>query len=222
MLAFCTMVPHHEELFPRKYHGEPCVVFVGCYAGDPAEGEQAMEPLRAFSEPVADLSGVMPYVEAQTFFDEDYPSGELRYYWKSVNLTRFDDEVIDRVVDHALRQPSPLNTIDIWYNGGAVRRFPEEATAFHGRQVEFVLSPEGNWKDAADDEANIEWVRTTVAEMEAYSDGSRYLNFPGFQEEGEAVMRATFGAKYDRLVALKNKYDPTNLFSLNQNIRPSA
>jgi hypothetical protein len=198
------------------------LVFVGCYAGDPEEGERVMQPLRALGDPVADFSGVIPYVEAQTFFDEDYPSGELRYYWKSLNLARFDDDVIDRIVGHALKQPSPLNTVDIWYNGGAIRRFPESESAFHGRNVEFVLSPEANWKDAADDEANIAWLRNMLADMEEFSDGSRYLNFPGFNEEGEATMRATFGEKYDKLVALKTKYDPDNLFRLNQNITPSG
>jgi FAD/FMN-containing dehydrogenase len=222
VLAVCGRVPPDEELFPVNYHGDSFVAFVGCYAGDSVEGERAMEPLRALGDPISDLSGVIPYVEAQTFFDEDYPAGELRYYWKSLNLARFDDDVIDRIVDHAYRQPSALSTTDVWYTGGAIRRFPEEDSAFHGRQVEFVLSPEANWEDAADDDANIEWLCSMLKDMEEFSDGSRYLNFPGFQEEGDAVMRATFGEKYDKLVALKGKYDPTNLFSLNQNIKPSA
>jgi FAD/FMN-containing dehydrogenase len=222
VVAFCTTVPPHLEFYPSKYHGDPALVFVGCYAGDPEEGERVMQPLRALGDPVADFSGVIPYVEAQTFFDEDYPSGELRYYWKSLNLARFDDDVIDRIVGHALKQPSPLNTVDIWYNGGAIRRFPESESAFHGRNVEFVLSPEANWKDAADDEANIAWLRNMLADMEEFSDGSRYLNFPGFNEEGEATMRATFGEKYDKLVGLKTRYDPDNLFRLNQNITPSG
>ncbi len=221
LLALCTMVPENEEMFPPKYHGDPCVLFTGCYSGeDASEGEQVMDPLRSFGTPIADFSGVTTYLQAQTFFDEDYPSGELRYYWKSLNLSRIDDDVIGRIVDHAYRQPSPLNTTDLWYNGGAIRRFPEEDSAFHGRNVEIVLSPEGNWKDASEDDANIDWVRSFLKDMDEFSDGSRYLNFPGFQEEGQVVMHATFGEKFDKLVALKNKYDPTNLFGLNQNILP--
>ncbi|HMQ34493.1 MAG TPA: BBE domain-containing protein, partial [Chloroflexaceae bacterium] len=167
-----------------------------------------------------DASGPMPYVEAQKAFDHDYPDGR-RYYWKSLNLTRLDDEVIARIVEHARRQPSPFSTTDIWHIGGAVRRFGPEHAAYHGREVAFLLSPEANWDDPADDVANIGWLRAFLADMEPYSDGGRYLNFPGFQEEGAAGVRAAYGPQYARLAALKARYDPTNLFRLNQNIAPS-
>jgi hypothetical protein len=196
------------------------------YAGEPDEGRAALQPLREFGQergitPLLDFSDVMPYVEAQQILDADYPDG-LRYYWKSLNLMRLDDEVIDRVVQHARRQPSPLSTVDLWYIGGAVRGFNAEESAFHGREAAFLLSPEANWEKMEDDEANIAWLREFVADMEAFSDGSRYLNFAGFQEEGDEMMQRAFGPQYRRLAALKQKYDPNNLFRLNQNIRPEA
>ena len=102
-----------------------------------------------------------------------------------------------------------------------MKRVADEDTAFHGRHAAFLLNPEANWEDPADDEANIAWVRDLIADVQEFSDGGRYLNFAGFQEEGDDMMRAAFGPKYERLVALKNKYDPTNLFRLNQNIKPA-
>jgi FAD/FMN-containing dehydrogenase len=84
-----------------------------------------------------------------------------------------------------------------------------------------VLNPEANWQDPADDEANMTWVREFIQDMQEFSDGGRYLNFAGFQEEGDDMMRKAFGPQYARLAALKKKYDPTNLFSLNQNIKPA-
>ncbi len=220
-LAFLGIVPDGAAPFPAKTHGQPFVGFVSVYAGDKAEGEATMRPLRALSdEPLADFSGVVPYVEAQKFFDEDYPAGELRYYWKSLNLLSLDDEAIDRIVDHAYRQPSQHSTTDLWPVGGAVKRFNGEHGAFYGRHAAFVLNPEANWEEAADDQVNIEWVRSFVDAMADYSDGSRYLNFPGFQEEGDAMMQAAYGPNYERLAQLKQKYDPTNLFRLNPNIKP--
>jgi FAD/FMN-containing dehydrogenase len=215
------IVPPHAEVFPENIHRRPFVLFGAMYAGPAAEGQQIMKPLRDFGDPLIDFSDVMPYLDAQQVFDEDYPDG-MRYYWKSLNLTRLDDEVIDRFVKHARKQPSVLSTVDLWHVGGAVTRVSQEESAFNGRQAAFLLSPEANWEDPADDEANITWLREFIADMGEFSDGSRYLNFPGFQEEGDEMMRQAFGPQYQRLEDLKNKYDPANLFSLNQNIKPSA
>lgn len=213
------IVPPEEHLFPKEIHGTPFALFGGMYAGATDAGKAALNPLITFAEPLIDFSGVMPYTEAQTVFDEDYPDG-LRYYWKSLNLMRLDDEVIDRIVEHARKQPSMFSTVDLWHIDGAVKRFDSDHGAFNGRHAAFLLSPEANWEDPSDDEANITWLREFVADMEEFSDGSRYLNFPGFQEEGDEMMHKAFGPQYQRLAALKKKYDPNNLFRLNQNINP--
>ncbi len=120
-------------------------------------------------------------MEAQQAFDHDYPDGR-RYYWKSLNLNRLDDDVIERIVLHARRQLSPFSTTDLWHTGRAVTRVSAEKSAYNGCRATFLLSPEANWDDPADDTVNITWLREFLADMEEFSDGSRYLNFPGFQE----------------------------------------
>ncbi len=213
------VIPPDPHVFPEAIHGRPMAVFGALYVGPVAEGQRVLQPLRDFGVPLMDASGAMPYVDAQNMFQHDYPAGR-RYYWKSLNLTRLDDEVIAAIVEHARRQPSPFSTTDLWQIGGAVRRFGPEHAAYHGREVAFLLSPEANWDDPADDVANIGWLRAFLADMEPYSDGGRYLNFGGFHEEGSAMVRSAFGPQYARLATLKAQYDPTNLFRLNQNIAP--
>lgn len=217
LLALGQIPP--DEHFPEELHRKPFTLLSGLYAGPVEDGKKALQPLLDFTEPLLDFSGVMPYVEAQQMFDEDYPDG-LRYYWKSLNLSELNDDAIERIVEHARRQPSPFSTTDIWHVGGAVSRVGPEESAFYGRHAAFLLSPESNWIDAADDEVNLRWLRQFIEEMEAFSDGSRYLNFAGFQEDGDEMMRQSFGGHYARLAALKQKYDPGNLFRLNQNIKP--
>jgi FAD/FMN-containing dehydrogenase len=217
----CGVIPPDPHVFPPQIHGRPFVLFGGLYAGPPPPVRRALQTLLDFGEPLVDASGVMPYVEAQKMFDHDYPDGR-RYYWKSLNLSHLDDEVIERIVAHARKQPSPFNTTDLWHIGGVVQRVGADESAFNGRQAAFLLSPEANWDDPADDDANITWLRTFIADMEKFSDGSRYLNFAGFQEEGDTMMRTSFGTQYKRLAALKAMYDPHNLFRLNQNIKPTG
>ncbi|MEM9955475.1 MAG: FAD-binding oxidoreductase [Chloroflexota bacterium] len=206
-----------DEHFPEELHETPFILFGGLYAGDVEAGKKALQPLLDFGEPLLDFSGVMPYTDAQQAFDEDYPDG-LRYYWKSLNLTELNDAAIKRIVHHARLQPSPFSTTDLWDVGGAMKK--DVDGAFHGRHVNFLLSPEANWIDEADDEINVTWLREFIDDMSIFSDGSHYLNFPGFQEEGDEMMRKSFGEKYQRLQVLKREYDPTNFFALNQNIKP--
>lgn len=220
-IAFAGIFPPGAEMFPADLHGRPFLGIGALHPGSPEEGRRALQPILDFREPLADFSGVMPYVQAQQAFDEDYPDG-WRYYWKSTNVLVLDDAAIDVIVDHAQRQPSPYSTTDIWHVGGAVARVPEGATAFHGRHAAFLINPEANWQLAADDAANVAWVRDFLDALRPWSDGSRYLNFAGLQEEGGAMMRSAFGPHYERLVELKGRYDPTNLFRLNQNIAPDG
>jgi hypothetical protein len=216
--AICGDVPPEED-FPQEIHGEPYVLFAACYAGAVEEGRRVMQPLRAFDEPMVDFSGPMPYLDVQTILDADYPDG-MRYYWKSLYLDSLDDDVIESIVKHNEKRPGALSTVDIWSMGGAVSRVDRDESAFGGRQAPYLLGVEANWEDPANDEANVAWTRQTVADMQSFSGGAEYLNFPGFLEGGEKTMRATFGKKYERLARLKKKYDPHNLFRLNQNIEP--
>ena len=221
LIAVCGVVPAHEEVYPKATHGRRYVMLGGHYVGPVEEGERVLRPLREFAEPLVDFSSAMSFVDVQKLWDEEYSDGQ-RYYWKSLNLSRFDDEVIDLIATHAREQPSPLSTTDIWHVGGAVKRAPKDGNAFRGRDATFLVSPASHWVDPAGDASNVAWARTFVAALEPYSDGSRYLNFAGFHEEGEEMMRSAFGPHYELLVALKRQYDPTNLFRLNQNIDPAG
>ncbi|WP_137289703.1 FAD-binding oxidoreductase [Natronorubrum halophilum] len=220
LLTLSGVLPD-EELFAPDTVDERKIAIAGCYAGSVAAGERALAPLREIHEPVADFSGPMPYVEFQQLFDEDYPDG-MRYYWKSLYLDGLSESAIDRIAYWSGVAPSPLSTVDVWQLGGAIARVDTEDSAFAGRHAPFLLGVEANWEHPEADDANVEWVRDCLEDMRQFSDGSVYLNFPGFFEEGDEMMRTTFGPTYERLVALKDEYDPTNLFSRNQNIAPSG
>jgi FAD/FMN-containing dehydrogenase len=210
-LSFLGRVPHADD-FPAESHGKPYIALLALFAGDVAEGERVLAPLRELGEPIADFSGPMPYTEAQTVLDADYPDGWF-YYWKSANLERLDDEAIARLVAHNEAAPSHHSTIDIWYHGGAMGRVDREATAF-GERPAYLIGVEANWEERAEADANIAWARATVDDLAPFSTGGAYLNFPGLFEEGEQLKRASHGDRnYERLEALRREYDPSGLFA---------
>ncbi len=209
-----------ERSCPVDMRGEPFVHFAAVYCGDPEEGKRTLAPLLDYGPPVADQSRVLPFVLLQRLDADACPDGD-RYYWKSLNVTRTDDDAIEITAAHAKRMPSPRSTVDIWPVGGAVTRFGTEHAAFHGRHAAFLVNPEANWSDPAEDEANVAWARDLCDALEASSDGSRYMNFGGFQGEGgDAMMARAFGPQYGRLQEIKAKYDPHNFFRINHNIVP--
>jgi FAD/FMN-containing dehydrogenase len=208
-LAFLGKVPHGEP-FPPEIHGREYVATAAVYAGDAVEGERVLRALREFGEPLADLSGVLPYVEAQGLLDEDYPDG-WRYYWKSVDLDQLADEALERLTAHAAAAPSHHSTIDVWYHGGAMGRVAAEDTAF-GRRAPYLIGVEANWEPGDPDDENVTWARATVDALSPFSTGGAYLNFPGLFEEGEDLLRASYGERnFERLVALKQELDPQNV-----------
>ena len=205
-----------EQPFPPEWHGKPVFILAACWSGPLDEAEAAVKPLREVTTPVADLSSPMPFVVAQSLFDPEYPDGR-RYYWKSIYLSEIGDAETELLDRYAATRPSLLSSIDVWALGGAMRREPEGGSAFAKRDAPFLLGVESNWEDAADDEQNIDWTRRLVDEASALSPGGTYLNFPGFVEEGEQLLRDTYGANYDRLREVKAKYDPDNVFRNNLN-----
>ncbi len=208
------------EFFPVEHWGKPFVALVGAWIGTVEEGEQALASLRTLAEPMADLSGPLPFLEMQQFFDEDYPTGG-HYYWKSTRLAVLSDAAIDDLVTLNAEAPSAHSTLDVWFtDGGAASRVPADATAFGDRSAPYMIGIEANWHDAATDEANVAWARHCAVALESYSTGGSYLNFPGFAEDGEAAVRAALGASYDRLRAIKKQYDPDNVFHTHQNVTP--
>ena len=209
------------DMFPESLHGKDVLIVAALYSDDWREGEKILQPLRELAEPVMDMSGVVPYTQVQQTFDPFNPEGELNYYWKSLRLDRLDDEVIQAVINHAANRPSPHTLMPIWHHGGAMSRVESEETAFGDRSAPYLLSIDSNWEDPADNEENIAWTRSVWDDMQRFSSRGSYLNFAGMGEEGEALVRASYGRNYERLSTLKQKYDPSNLFRMNQNIKPN-
>ena len=207
----------HEEPFPPEWHGKPVFVVGGCWSGPLDEAEEAVRPLRELAVPIADLSGPMPFAVAQQLFDPEYPDGR-RYYWKSLYLSSLDENMAEVLDRYAANRPSALSSIDIWTLGGAMRNEPSGGSAFGRRDAPFLLGIEANWDEPEADAENLAWARDLFAEASALSPGGTYLNFPGFAEEGEDLLRGAYGDKLERLKEVKAKYDPENLFRSNFNI----
>ena len=218
-LAVLWHGPPLEEI-PVEYHGKPVAIQLAVYAGDAAEGELVLRPARDIGSPIADLSGPMRYVDLQRFLDVDYPAHQLRYYWKSRYVSAFSDDLIDLLLERNETTPSPLSTLEMWSMGGAVERVAAQDSALGDRSAPYLLAIEGNWERPEDDAANLAWVRQAHADVEPFSTGREYVNFPGFYED-ENLVRDTFGPNFRRLASLKKRYDPMNLFRLNHNIPPA-
>ncbi len=207
--------------FPEEIVGEQIVAIAAVYAGPADEGERALQPLRELATPLLDLSVQAPYTAVQSSFDPFYPKGRL-YYWKSLYLNPLTEESIQDLVRLAESRPSPMSDIVMFYLGGAVGRVAASDTAFGNRSAPILASYESSWIDPADNERNLTWARDAWQSMHRHSPGGLYLNFPGFGEEKEDLVRSAYGANYDRLAELKAQYDPTNLFHMNQNIKPKV
>lgn len=200
-------------------HGTDVVVFALLYNGDMAAGEEAIAPLRAFGSPVGEHVGPNPYVGWQQAFDPLLTPG-ARNYWKSHNLGELSDETIDTLLRYARDLPSGLSEVFIAQMGGATTRIAPDATSYVGRDAAFVLNVHTRWEDPADDEECITWTREFFDATSPAAIGGAYVNFMT-AEEGERV-QAAYGMNHERLVAVKDEYDPNNMFRLNQNIVPSG
>jgi hypothetical protein len=208
-----------DPSFPAAARGAPVLVFAACCSGPVEEGERITRPLREFGTPVADISGPMRFLDVQRFFDADYPAGRL-YYWKSQYVPRMSDDVIRLAARQGGERPTPISSIDIWPLTGAGARIGPGATAFAARKAPFLYNIETNWDDPGRSDANIAWTRKAFADMKRLTGGSTYLNFPGFAEEADELVRGAYGDNFGRLKGVKAAYDPGNLFHGNFNIRP--
>lgn len=204
---------------PAQWHGKEILALAMCYSGDPEEGERVARPLRTFGQPIADMVGRNPYSGWQTALDPLLTPG-ARNYWKSHDFLELSDGLIDVILDHAHRLPDPQTEIAFAQLGGAVARVPPEATAYTHRNAEYLINVHGRWSDKEKDEACVGWVRSLFNACAPFATGGVYVNFLT-QEEGGRI-KSAYGKNYDRLVQLKNKFDPSNLFRLNQNIQPTV
>jgi len=199
--------------------GIPGVAVIACYCGEVAEGEQVLKSLRSFGAPLVDEIQPMPFPQMQTLLDAAFPDGNQNY-WKSTFLRELSDDAIAVLVEHANRATSPLTGVTIEYYGGAASRIGVSETAFAQRHAQYSLVIVAQWTDPAESPRHVEWARNLADSMRPFSSGAYVLNFLG--EEGEDTIKAAYGPNYDRLMAVKKKYDPKNFFSLNQNIKPDV
>lgn len=215
MLAAINCAPP-EPFVPPELVGKRVISLVGCWCGDLAGSEEALAPMRALG-PVVDLFGPMPYPALQSMLDGGAPYG-LRNYFRGGFVTDLSDEVIAAVLEHGARMPSPMSQIHFHQMGGAVGRVGTGMSSFSGRAAGYTYNLIGTWTDPSEDATHIAAVRAASAALAPMSLGSSYINFDADDER----VRAAYGAEiYDRLARLKREYDPTNLFSRNQNVRPA-
>jgi len=202
---------------PEERHGDTLMAFVACWAGPLDEGEAMVGKVKDVAPVVAEHVGPMPYPALNSAFDALYPAG-LQHYWKANFVREITDEAIDAHLEHGPQVPVVNSTMHVYPINGAAQRVPADATAFGHRDASFAPVIAGMWPDAADNEANIAWVKDYYAATAPHSDEGGYVNFMAGDDQGR--VRANYGANYDRLVAVKRQYDPDNLFRNNQNIKP--
>lgn len=194
---------------PPFLRGMPVIGIAVCHCGVIEAGERAVQPLRAFGPPLVDGIGLKPYLEHQTMFDAAQPAGRCNY-WKTSYLRELSDAAIEAMVESARRSTSPLSLLALYQLGGAARL----------GEAAFCLNVAATWLDPAESDRHIAWARQAAARMEPHSGAGAYVNFLG--EEGRQGARLAYGEGYERLLALKNEYDPRNFFRLNQNIEPAV
>jgi FAD/FMN-containing dehydrogenase len=204
---------------PEEWHGREVLVFAACYAGDMAEGEQALAPLRALGKPIADVIGPHAYAGWQQAFDPLLTPG-ARNYWKSHNFEAIEDGLVDLLTEAVGRLPTPECEIFIAQLGGATRRTDPAATAFAHRGASYLMNVHTRWQEPAQDTHCIAWARELFDRTARFATGGVYVNF--MPEDETSRVKSAFGASYDRLARIKADVDPGNLLRMNMNIRPAA
>lgn len=201
----------------EEVHGTDVLILAMCYAGDPAEGEKLVAPLHSFGNPLGVHVGAMPYAGWQQGFDALLTPG-ARNYWKSHNFTELSDGAMNTMVEYAGTLPTGQCEIFIAHVAGAANRVAEDAMAYAHRDANFVLNVHGRWDDASDDDRCIGWARDFFAESKPFASDGVYINF--MTEDETARVSDAFGPNHTRLTEIKRKYDPDNVFHINQNIKP--
>jgi FAD/FMN-containing dehydrogenase len=203
---------------PKDMHGKPIVAILACHSGGPEEGEKAVAPIKSFGKPIGDVLMRRPYAQLQTLLDGAQPKGR-RYYWKSEYLARIEPELCEKFIEHAAKIPSPHSAMILFQIGGALNRIEDEHSPVGNRDARYVLNIGGAWEQAADDTANVAWVRKAWNDLKAFSTGGTYINFLT-RDEGPERIEAALGKSLSRLTAVKSRWDPDNVFRMNRNIKP--
>jgi FAD/FMN-containing dehydrogenase len=214
--GFATVPP--VPMFPAEHHLKKVAVVTWCYTGDPAKAAEVFAPIRAFSPPLMDFCGPIPFPVLQSLFDGLYPSG-LQWYWKADFFQDLSDKAVDLHVKYAERLPSPHSTMHLYPINGAAGRVGKTDTAFSYRDARFAEVIVGVDPDPAQNPRLIQWAKDYWLALHPFSLGGGYINM--MMDEGEDNVKASYRDNHARLAAVKRKYDPANLFRVNQNITPA-
>jgi FAD/FMN-containing dehydrogenase len=204
---------------PEELHGKPVLAIIVCYIGDPIDGERVLKPLREFGQPIIDGIKRTPFAAHNASLDPGQPAG-MYYYWKSEYVSGIAEDAIETLVAYATNMSSPYARLAVFQLGGAIQRYDEQAMAVSHRNAEYIFAINTGWAESKDSEKQVQWTRDLWTAIRPFSTGGVYVNFLS-ADDGEERVRAAYGAaKFERLVQLKSKYDPHNLFQVNQNIKP--
>jgi FAD/FMN-containing dehydrogenase len=202
---------------PEQWHGQRICAMVVCYSGDLAGADRALAPIRSLGDPVVDLLGEQPYVELQSMLDATEPKGD-HYYWRTDYHAGLDDRMLDTFRDLFAECPMPDGDLGILHLGGALNERAADDGAVGNRDARYVTGVKGRWlPDAAEADAYQQWVRDAGARIRPFSTGATYINFQT-ADEGQESVAASYGGNLDRLVQIKRKYDPENLFRMNRSV----
>jgi FAD/FMN-containing dehydrogenase len=214
--GFVTVPP--APMFPAEHHLKKMCVVVWCYTGELAKAGEIFKPIRAVAPPAMDFAGPLPFPALQSLFDPVYPAG-LQWYWKADFVRDLSDQAIDLHLEHAARLPTPHSTAHLYPINGAAQRPGKADTAWSFRDANFATVVVGVDPDPANNPRLIQWAKDYWQALHPFSAGGGYVNM--MMDEGEANVKAAYRENYARLAQVKQKYDPGNLFSLNQNIKPA-
>ena len=204
---------------PKEWHGKPIIALLACYSGKPAEGEKLVAPIKAFGKPIGDVLVRRPYAQMQALLDATQPKGR-RYYWKSEYLARIEPALCDKAMAHAAQFRSPHSALILFQIAGALNRLEEGHSPAGNRDARYVLNITSAWEKAEDDPANVAWTRAAWEDMKGFSTGGNYVNFLTEDETPDRVA-AALGKSMGRLAEVKAKWDPTNMFRTNRNVKPA-
>jgi Berberine and berberine like len=204
---------------PEELHGKPVLAIIVCYTGNPEDGERILEPLREFGGPIFDGIKRTSFAAHNSSLDPGQPAG-MNYYWKSEYVTGIAEDAIETLVAYAANMTSPYSRLAVFQLGGAIQRYDEQAMAVSHRNARYIFAINTGWADPNDTQKQVQWTRDLWTAIRPFSSGGVYVNFLSADDGEERVRAANGAAKFERLVQLKSKYDPHNLFQVNQNIKP--
>ena len=202
---------------PADWHGREVMIFAMCYVGDLIQGERVTKEIRSLGRPIADVVGPHRFTDWQSAFDPLLTAG-ARNYWKSHDFETLEDGALDVITQAVRTLPSPECEVVIAHLGGAMSRVAPDATAYPQRAAHFVMNVHTRWRESKDDAPSIGWARALFRATEPFATGSAYVNF--MPEDETDRVEKIYGANYRRLAEIKGRYDPRNMFRMNQNIRP--